>query len=166
MHWRWGWIPPRRDRFTISNALFDALPATEPLTTPVVPNAGAPGGWNLAPGAVVGSVLSVRDLQTGDDNFYVLLTDGVQRISPFVATLLRSANSFGNPLPLAVAPDKLTHVPVVNSLPVGYYPTDAPDIRRHRGEPGHVCGLGERFDGPLGSHHSAVRQGPAHSDRL
>ena len=108
---------------TISNALFDALPATEPLTTPAVPNAGAPGGWNLAPGAVVGSVLSVRDLQTGDDNFYVLLTDGVQRISPFVATLLRSANSFGNPLPLAVAPDKLTHVPVVNSLPVGYYPT-------------------------------------------
>jgi type VII secretion protein EccB len=107
---------------SISNALFDALPATEPLTTPVVPNAGAPGGWNLAPGAVVGSVLSVRDLQTGGDNFYVLLSDGVQRISPFVASLLRSANSYGNPLPLVVAPDKLTSVPVVGSLPVGYYP--------------------------------------------
>lgn len=107
----------------ISTALFDALPATEPLTTPAVSNAGAPGGWNLAPGAVVGSVLSVRDLQTGADNFYVLLSDGVQRISPFVASLLRSANSYGNPLPLVVAPDQLARVPVVNSLPVGYYPT-------------------------------------------
>jgi type VII secretion protein EccB len=107
----------------ISNALYDALPATEPLTSPAVPNAGAPSGWNLANGAVVGSVLSVRDLQTGSDDFYVLLTDGVQRISPFVASLLRSANSFGNPLPLVVAPDKLANVPVVNSLPVGYYPT-------------------------------------------
>jgi len=107
----------------ISNALFDALPATEPLTTLAVPDAGAPGGWNLSPGAVVGSVLSVRDLQTGADSFYVLLTDGVQRISPFVASLLRSTNSFGNPLPIMVAPDKLAHVPVVNSLPVGYYPT-------------------------------------------
>lgn len=107
----------------ISNALFDAMPATEPLTIPGIPNAGAPGGWNLAPGAVVGSVLSVRDLQTGADNFYVLLTDGVQRISPFVASLLRSSNSYGNPLPLVVTPDKLTRVPVVNTMPVGYYPT-------------------------------------------
>jgi type VII secretion protein EccB len=107
----------------ISNALFDAMPATEPLTTPAIPNAGAPGGWNLAPGAVVGSVLSVRDLQTGGDNFYVLLSEGIQRISPFVASLLRSANSYGNPLPLVVTPDRLTSVPVVNSLPVSYYPS-------------------------------------------
>src|SRR6201993_2836976 len=107
----------------MSNALFDAMPATEPLTIPAVPNAGAPGGWNLATGAVVGSVLSVRDLQSGADNFYVLLQDGIQRISPFVASLLRSANSFGNPLPLVVAPDKLASVPVVYSLPVDYYPT-------------------------------------------
>jgi type VII secretion protein EccB len=108
---------------TISAALFDALPATEPLNTPVVPGAGGPAGWNLAPGAVVGSVLSVRDLQTGADDFYVLLQNGVQRISPFVASLLRSANSYGDALPLVVAPDKLTRVPVVNTLPVGYYPT-------------------------------------------
>ena len=77
----------------------------------------------MAPGAVVGSVLSVRDLQTDADNFYVLLRNGVQPISPFVASLLRSANSFGDELPVVVAPDRLASVPVVETLPVDYYPT-------------------------------------------
>src|SRR6476661_902827 len=57
----------------ISTPLFDALPATEPLDSPVIPGAGAPSQFNVARGAVVGSVLSVRDLQTNADNFYVLL---------------------------------------------------------------------------------------------
>lgn len=108
---------------TISTPLFDALPATEPLNSPVIPGAGAPSQFNVAPGAVVGSVLSVRDLQTDADEFYVLLQNGVQPISPFVASLLRSANSFGDELPVVVAPDRLASVPVVETLPVDYYPT-------------------------------------------
>ena len=107
----------------ISTPLFDALPATEPLNSPVIPGAGAPSQFDVAPDAVIGSVLSVRDLQTGADNFYVLLRNGVQPISPFVASLLRSANSFGDELPVVVAPDKLARVPVVETLPVDYYPT-------------------------------------------
>jgi type VII secretion protein EccB len=107
----------------ISAPLFDALPATEPLNSPAIPGAGSPSQFNLAPGAVVGSVLSVRDLQTNADNFYALLRNGVQPISPFVASLLRSANSFGDELPVVVAPDRLASVPVVQSLPVDYYPT-------------------------------------------
>src|SRR5262249_33675155 len=47
---------------------------------------------------------------------------GVQRISPFVASLLRAANSFGDVAPVAVTPDKLAPVPVVDTLPVSYYP--------------------------------------------
>jgi ESX secretion system ATPase EccB len=107
----------------ISTPLFDSLPATEPLNTPAIPGAGAPSQFNVARGAVVGSVLSVRDLQTNADNFYVLLRNGVQPISPFVASLLRSANSFGDELPVVVAPDRLASVPVVETLPVDYYPT-------------------------------------------
>jgi type VII secretion protein EccB len=106
----------------ISTPLFDALPATEPLNSPVIPGAGAPSQFNVARGAVIGSVLSVRDLQTDADNFYVLLRNGVQPISPFVASLLRSANSFGDELPVVVAPDRLASVPVVDSLPIDYYP--------------------------------------------
>ena len=107
----------------LSKPLFDALPATDPLTSPVIPGAGDPSPWDIAPGAVVGSVLSVHDLQQpGADTFYVLLSNGAQRISPFVASLLRSANSFGDVAPVVVAPDRLAKVPVVQSLPVSFYP--------------------------------------------
>ncbi len=107
----------------LSTPLFDALPATEPLNTPAILGAGGPSQFNVAPDAVIGSVLSVRDLQTDADKFYVLLRNGVQPISPFVASLLRSANSFGDELPVVVAPDRLASVPVVDTLPVDYYPT-------------------------------------------
>jgi type VII secretion protein EccB len=107
----------------LSRALFDALPATDPLTSPVIPNAGDPSPWDIAPGMVVGSVLTVHDLaQPGADTFYVLLPGGVQRISPFVASLLRSSNSFGDVAPVVVAPDRIAKVPVVESLPVSFYP--------------------------------------------
>jgi type VII secretion protein EccB len=106
----------------LSKALFDALPATDPLVSPPVPRVGEPSPFDIAAGAVIGSVLSARDLsQPGTNTLYVLLANGVQRISPFVASLLRSANSFGDVAPLEVAPDRLARVPV-ESLPVSFYP--------------------------------------------
>jgi type VII secretion protein EccB len=110
---------------TMSNALYDAIPATDPLVVPAIANAGAPSPWNLGQGVVVGSVLSVRDIaQGGGESLYVLLGNGVQRISPFVASLLRAANSFGDVAPVAVSPDRLAPVPVVATLPVSYYPAN------------------------------------------
>ena len=109
------------DPVPMSTALYDAIPATDPLVIPAIANAGQPAPWNLGNGAVIGSVLSVRQVQ-GSDALYVLLPNGVQHISPFVASLLRSANSFGDLAPVEVAPDKLAPVPVVDSLPVSYYP--------------------------------------------
>ena len=107
----------------LSTALFDAIPATDPLTSPAIPNAGAPSPWNLGPGVVIGSVVTVHDLtQPAADAFYVLLPTGVQHISPFVATLLRSANSFGDVAPVPLSPDALAPVPTVDSLPVSFYP--------------------------------------------
>lgn len=108
----------------MSNALYDAIPATDPLIIPAIANAGAPSPWDLGPGAVIGSVLSVHDVQQGGaEQFYVLLPNGVQHISTFVASLLRSANSYGDVAPVVVAPDRLAPIPVVDSLPVSYYPT-------------------------------------------
>jgi type VII secretion protein EccB len=107
----------------MSTALYDAIPATDPLVTPVIPNAGQPSPWNVGGGAVIGSVLSVHDVQqAGGESLYVLLPNGVQHISPFVASLLRSANSFGDMVPVAVTPDRLAPIPVVSTLPVDYYP--------------------------------------------
>jgi type VII secretion protein EccB len=105
----------------ISNALFDALPSTEPLVIPAIPQSGTPSG--LLPGSTVGSVLETRDANGAVTGFYVLLPDGVQKITSFVADLLRTANSQGSATPTLVSPDKLVHIPVVDVLQVGYYPS-------------------------------------------
>ncbi|KZS58387.1 type VII secretion protein EccB [Mycobacterium ostraviense] len=104
----------------ISRALFDGLPATEPLRIPQIPEAGTPSKW--VPGSQVGAVLQAQTAG-GGSQFYVLLPDGVQKINSFVADLLRSANSYGSTAPRLVTPDVLVNTPQVTSLPVEYYPT-------------------------------------------
>jgi ESX secretion system ATPase EccB len=105
----------------ISNALFDAMPSTEPLVLPAIPEAGTPSRW--LPGATVGSVLETRDASGAVNGFYVLLPGGVQKITSFVADLLRTGDSQGSTTPTLVAPDKLIHIPVVDVLDVDYYPS-------------------------------------------
>ncbi len=104
----------------ISRALYDGMPATEPLRVPNVPQAGAPSTW--VSGSQVGAVLQAQTAG-GGKQFYVLLPDGVQKITSFVADLLRSANSYGSTAPRVVTPDVLVNIPQVNSLDVDYYPT-------------------------------------------
>jgi type VII secretion protein EccB len=104
----------------ISRALFDGMPATEPLRVPKVPEAGTPSKW--LPGSQVGAVLQAQTAG-GGSQFYVLLADGVQKVGGFVADLLRSANSYGSASPRMVTPDVLVNIPEVNSLTVDYYPT-------------------------------------------
>lgn len=104
----------------ISNALFDAMPATEPLALPQIPEKGAPSTW--LPGSTVGSVLETRDASGAVSGFYVLLPGGVQRITAFVADLLRTADSQGSAAPQLITPDKLVNIPEVHILDVDYYP--------------------------------------------
>ncbi len=104
----------------MSNALFDAIPAAEPLVVPTVPAAGSPS--RLLPGSVVGRVLETRTANGELSGFYVLLADGVQRVTGFVADLLRTANSQGASTPQLVSPDVLVDIPEVEVLNVGRYP--------------------------------------------
>jgi type VII secretion protein EccB len=105
----------------ISNALFDAMPATEPLVVPTIPEAGAPS--RLLADSVVGTVLETRDSNGHVSGFYALLPDGVQKITGFVADLLRTANSQGSTTPQLVSPDTLVGIPEVTVLDVDFYPT-------------------------------------------
>lgn len=111
-------VPPVR----MSKALFDAVPATESLETPQIPQAGDSARWPTGPGAVIGSVLKVVGLGGASDELYVLLADGVQRVEPFVAALLMSSSPTGQVAPIAVSPKVIATVPTVNSLRVDYYP--------------------------------------------
>lgn len=105
----------------ISGALFDAIPATESMTVPRIPAAGTPSTW--LPGAVVGRVLQTRDSSGAVSGFYVLLPDGVQRVTSFVADLLRTTDSHGAVEPQLVSPDTLVGIPEVRPLDTSHYPT-------------------------------------------
>jgi type VII secretion protein EccB len=115
-----GLDPGVTSPIAISNALFDAMPATEPLVVPAIPEAGTPSRW--LPNTPVGSVLETRDANGTVSGFYVLLPGGVQKISSFVADLLRTANDQGSATPQLVSPDRLVDIPEVDVLNVGFYP--------------------------------------------
>lgn len=103
----------------MSRALFDGLPATEPLKVPQIALAGTDSRW--MPGTPIGAVLQTQTAGAGAQ-FYVMLADGVQKITSFVADLLRSENSYGVAGPKVVSPDVLVNIPEVTSLAVDYYP--------------------------------------------
>ncbi|AYE99558.1 type VII secretion protein EccB (plasmid) [Mycobacterium paragordonae] len=109
----------------ISNALFDALPATEPIVVPVVPDAGAESPWPGLGGARVGSVIEVRDTGSGEAKFYAVLMKGLQPVSGLTAGLLRTANSYGDATMRVLGPDKIVSIPQVDVLNVGFYPKSA-----------------------------------------
>ena len=115
-----GLDPGETRAVEISNALFDAMPATEPLVPPRIADTGSPSRW--IPDATVGSVLEVKDA-TGASTFYALLAGGVQKISGFVADLLRTADVGGAASPKLVAPATVIGIPAVHDLDVDYYPT-------------------------------------------
>jgi type VII secretion protein EccB len=110
----------------LSSALFDAMPATEPIAVPVIPDAGTPS--RLLPGSVVGRVLETRDASGETSGFYVLGPNGVQKITAFVADLLRTADSYGSTAPQLVSPDSLIDIPEVEVLNVGFYPAGKLDF--------------------------------------
>lgn len=121
-----GLDPGKTAPIEISNALFDALPATEPIVVPVIPEAGTPSRW--LPDTPVGRVLETRDSNGVSSGFYALLPSGVQKVTSFVADLLRTANAQGSVAPQLISPDRLVDIPAVTDLQVGYYPTSKLDF--------------------------------------
>ncbi|WP_078294650.1 type VII secretion protein EccB [Mycobacterium sp. D16R24] len=105
----------------MSRALLNAIPATPPLRIPVIPNAGAPSPWPIAPGVVVGSILQVED-PSGGTEFFALTDQGVQKVTPLVASLIRGSNAFGAATAIKVSTDLLKGVPTAHVLDVDYYP--------------------------------------------
>jgi len=93
---------------TISEQLFNAIPAGWPIASPVIPAAGSPTSYPVAPGVVVGSVIRVP--QADSTQWYVALPDGVQPISEVVASVIRNTNAFGAQVAPTVAQDVVAHL--------------------------------------------------------
>jgi type VII secretion protein EccB len=106
----------------VSQALLNAVPEAPAITAPRIRGAG--GAVAGLPGFPVGSVLRIT---RGDgDEYYVVLTAGVQRIGQVAADLLRLRDSQGTASVITVAPDVIRAAPVVNTLPVSTFPDRAP----------------------------------------
>jgi type VII secretion protein EccB len=107
---------------TVSPVLLNLIPEAPPITAPRIPGAGSHGPVAL-PGFPVGSVLRVT--RTGGDAYYVVLSDGVQRVGQLAADLVRFANSQGTRTAISVAPDVIHAAPTVTRLPVSGFPDRA-----------------------------------------
>jgi type VII secretion protein EccB len=107
---------------TVSPMLLNAVPEAPPITVPWIPNAGGRGPAAL-PGFPVGSVL--RLARADGDEYYVVLSHGIQRIGQVAADLLRFTNSRGTRTAISVAPDIIRATPTVTDLPVATFPDRA-----------------------------------------
>lgn len=107
----------------ISQTLLNAVPEAAPVAVPHIRGAGAPTGTWL-PGFRVGNVLRITG--ASGDEYYVVLSDGVQRISPVAADLLRFSDLQVGADVSTVAPGLLRAAPAVDTLPVSGIPDQVP----------------------------------------
>ncbi len=107
----------------VALGLFNAIPEAPSLMAPAIPNAGAAPGFPVpAPiGAVV--VSSAVDRNSSDSvQYYAVLPDGLQPISPVLAAILRNSNSYGIQQPPRLGADEIAKLPVSRMLDAARYP--------------------------------------------
>lgn len=128
----------------MSRALFDALPVGPELSVPFVPDAGSPAQFANAPGPV-GTVFTTPQL-SGPQQFSVVLSNGVQTVSPVVARILQNAGATAGGAPVEVAPPALAKMPVVTGLDLSAYPDGPLKVVDMRENPS-TCWWWERSGG-------------------
>ncbi|GAA5063087.1 type VII secretion protein EccB [Nocardia callitridis] len=118
-----------------SASLLDVAVPVPPLAPPTIARGGQPGPGKLS-NVPVGGLISVEPLEgDGPSDLYVVLADGVQRVGPFVAQMIRNANSQGMSGIKTVPPDVLDGVPVLTTLPIDYFPSEIPKILSAEDDP-------------------------------
>jgi ESX secretion system ATPase EccB len=128
----------------MSRALYDALPVGPALSVPKVPDAGRPAGFSGAPGPV-GTVIVTPQI-SGPQQYSVVLSDGVQTVTPVVAQILQNAGTPAGNSPVVVAPAKLAKMPVVNGLDLSAYPDGPLNVVDMRENPA-TCWWWEKTNG-------------------
>jgi len=94
---------------------------TEPLVITGDSTVGCTLG--IAAGRDRGHVLETRDANGAVTGFYVLLPDGVQKITASSPISCAPRTLRAPRRPTLVSPDKLVHIPLVEVLDIGYYPS-------------------------------------------
>ena len=113
-------IPEPRN---IAPGLFNAIPESGPLVAPALPGAGAPPQFDLPVPAPVGAVIAAFD----SDNtlrHYVVQIDGLQPVSPVLASIMRNTDSYGLQQPPRLGADEIARLPVAGGIDTAAYPSD------------------------------------------
>ncbi|ETW25973.1 type VII secretion protein EccB [Mycobacterium gastri] len=111
----------------IALGLFNAIPEAAPLTAPIIPNAGSQPAFAVpAPiGAVVEALTLNGTANAETSQYYAVLPDGLQPISPVLAALLRNTNSYGLQQPPRLGADEVAKLPVSRMLDITRYPAQS-----------------------------------------
>ncbi|MEU7764890.1 type VII secretion protein EccB [Nocardia sp. NPDC049190] len=109
----------------VSAGLLNSTTQVPALKPPQIDRLGQPGPGRLSD-IPVGGVIRARGV--GAEELYVVLPNGVQRVTPFAAQVIRNANSQGMSDITTVPPDRLVGVPVLTTLPVDHFPQETPKI--------------------------------------
>ncbi|WP_216901185.1 type VII secretion protein EccB [Nocardia alni] len=116
----------------VGAGLLNSATPVPALVPPTIQGLGGPGPGRLA-SVPVGAVIRVQDVDS--DGLYVVLNDGVQKVSPFAAEVIRTANSEGmGEIPM-VTPDRLRGIPVVDKLATDQFPDRVPTILDAQDDP-------------------------------
>ncbi|MGB8406360.1 MAG: type VII secretion protein EccB, partial [Mycobacterium sp.] len=113
----------------IDPGLFNAVPESAPLVAPLIPNAGQPTSYPLPVTAPVGAVVAAFETNNTDNavRYYAVLDDGLQPISPVLATILRNTDSYGLDQPPRLSADQVARVPAATGIDTAAYPNDPVD---------------------------------------
>lgn len=103
----------------VSQALLDSVPEAPALRAPPIAGVGNPGPAALG-GLAVGTV--VRVVRAGPAEFYVVLTDGLQRVGRVAADVIRFSVAQSHDEPPVVPADVVADVPVADNLAVARFP--------------------------------------------
>ncbi|WP_137874996.1 type VII secretion protein EccB [Rhodococcus sp. Q] len=116
----------------MSEGLLSAIPEAPALVPPAIRDAGQEPAYPMD-GKPIGSVVQVQDAK--ETRYYVVLSDGLQRVGRATADLIRFADSHGVTEMDAVAPDVVARPPQSSALPVGTFPETPPRIVDAHSEP-------------------------------
>jgi type VII secretion protein EccB len=105
----------------VTERLVNTVPESPALTMPAIAGAGTRAPYPLPVAAPVGSVL-ISYSSDGAVRQYAVLSDGVQRITPVVASILRNDNSYGLARPPKLTADQIARLPVSSALDLARFP--------------------------------------------
>jgi len=139
----------------ISAGLLNAIPEVKPLTAPPIDKQGTPVTYISGENLKIGDVIEVgRTGATAD--FYVVLEDGLQKVSRAVGDLIRAARTQGEPKKVDIARIGDALKPS-KTLDLDDYPTEVPQVLDANPNNVVVC-LGWRAENPFASNMSEHTQ--------